>query len=879
MKFSILLIHTDASVKLSPESIFGPLTALQIQALISEIILLDCTPPAKAGQESGVSTDFVSDLPAPYRKIVRCIRAEENGENPVDRALALCTGAYVYFADSTCAVASGTFADLAAHTGYFSTSPDVLSLNAPCIDNESTASAVPVNPIDRCPFGYFIRRSLLLPAGQPFASPYLAVWEKVFRAFLTAASFADIPAAVCRMRYGNYSAVLLDALLSGADALQSFVRAVFDTAVHNAATSGALAYHNQYNLFCLLLTFFNNEDRITALLSEQQRKSVKQSLNAVFGLIDDAIYARSNTLKSCQLNYILSQKYACSPKLINIPAQFDGYFVNGIMTENLRSAITNIQFIRLDKDEVYIEGTTNLINDRGGSTFFFTNNGKRTNCKLRSYDNQFEWFGDVLQTARIFSAAIPLNRNTGENRIELFGVFEGVTVQRKRLTFGKFSPVAKELDNSYYADNGWIVRSTADALTVRGAGKLSATRAEAKLFFSLLFSGKRIKIKAAAIRLLCRAAKFFLGKKRIWLVSDRINRGDDNGEAFFKYCMQNTQRFRKKKIYFVIEKTCPDYRRIRKIGPVVHTLSLRHKLLHVISEYVISSQANNPVVNPLLKMHIFYRDMLAKSKFVFLQHGITKDNQSAWLNKYNRNIHGLIVTTRPEYDSCFEYPYYYSEQEIWLTGMPRYDLLCHDEQKLITIMPTWRKSLTNGSDPATGIWNLADGFDESAYFRFYNTLINNERLLSAVKRHGCRLSFVPHPIFAPHADRFDRHPDVEFCVGEKTYREIFAQTNLLLTDYSSVAFDFAYLRKPIVYAHFDRDTFFSGTHSYTEGYFDYERDGFGEVELTLDATIDRLIAYVENNFAVSEKYIERINRTFAFDDRNCCERVAERLLK
>ena len=41
-----------------------------------------------------------------------------------------------------------------------------------------------------------------------------------------------------------------------------------------------------------------------------------------------------------------------------------------------------------------------------------------------------------------------------------------------------------------------------------------------------------------------------------------------------------------------------------------------------------------------------------------------------------------------------------------------------------------------------------------------------------------------------------------------SYKDIFAQTDLMITDYSSVAFDFAYLRKPIVYSQFDRDSFF-----------------------------------------------------------------------
>ena len=44
--------------------------------------------------------------------------------------------------------------------------------------------------------------------------------------------------------------------------------------------------------------------------------------------------------------------------------------------------------------------------------------------------------------------------------------------------------------------------------------------------------------------------------------------------------------------------------------------------------------------------------------------------------------------------------------------------------------------------------------------------------------------------------------------------------------------DFIYLEKPVVYCHFDREQFFAGEHSYSKGYFEYERDGFGEIVYT-----------------------------------------------
>ena len=92
-------------------------------------------------------------------------------------------------------------------------------------------------------------------------------------------------------------------------------------------------------------------------------------------------------------------------------------------------------------------------------------------------------------------------------------------------------------------------------------------------------------------------------------------------------------------------------------------------------------------------------------------------------------------------------------------------------------------------------------------------------------------------------------------------------------------FDFAYLKKPVVYAQFDREEFFSGEHVYVKGYFDYERDGFGEVETDLDGTVDRLIEYMRNDCRLKDEYRARIDAFFAYHDRDNCRRVYEKLLE
>lgn len=264
-----------------------------------------------------------------------------------------------------------------------------------------------------------------------------------------------------------------------------------------------------------------------------------------------------------------------------------------------------------------------------------------------------------------------------------------------------------------------------------------------------------------------------------------------------------------------------------------------------------------------------------------MQHGITKDDLSSWLNRYNKNLAIFITGAVPEYKSIIEGAYFYDEQVVKLTGFSRYDRLIDKSEKIITIMPTWRDYLSNNNSNSSyfedGVKRYSDDFKQSSFFLFYNGLINNTKLIEAARHRGYKLRFMPHPNLISYIDWFDKNDMVEFCHIDTKYRNIFSTSQLVVTDYSSVAFDFAYLRKPVVYAQFDKEAFFGG-HIYTQGYFDYERDGFGEVEYTLDDTVNRLIAYMEDNCQLKDKYRERIDNFFAYNDRNNCERIYNEII-
>ena len=93
---------------------------------------------------------------------------------------------------------------------------------------------------------------------------------------------------------------------------------------------------------------------------------------------------------------------------------------------------------------------------------------------------------------------------------------------------------------------------------------------------------------------------------------------------------------------------------------------------------------------------------------------------------------------------------------------------------------------------------------------------------------------------------------------------------LMITDYSSVAFDFAYMRKPVIYYQFDKEVFEA---EYGGSYFIHERDGFGPVVNKKEKCISKIADWLNGRLDMEDLYRERCVRTFPFYDRDNCKRV------
>ena len=109
-------------------------------------------------------------------------------------------------------------------------------------------------------------------------------------------------------------------------------------------------------------------------------------------------------------------------------------------------------------------------------------------------------------------------------------------------------------------------------------------------------------------------------------------------------------------------------------------------------------------------------------------------------------------------------------------------------------------------------------------------------------------------------------------------QELFAEGELLITDYSSVAFDFAFLGKPVIYYQFDeKDVFENHTHIISRGNFSYRNDGLGKVVANEAELLSVIKDLVNSNMEMPKVYLDRLKSTFPYRDSFCCERVFNEL--
>lgn len=242
------------------------------------------------------------------------------------------------------------------------------------------------------------------------------------------------------------------------------------------------------------------------------------------------------------------------------------------------------------------------------------------------------------------------------------------------------------------------------------------------------------------------------------------------------------------------------------------------------------------------------------------QHYVINASQWKYLvsaNKYSTDIFRRVFAYQGE---ILEYGYprndilYEKDHEI-VKNIKR-KLNIHSNKKIILYAPTWRD----------------DEYYEPGQYKF-NLKLNLEKLKNKIGKEYIILIRTHYFI----ADKLDLK-DLENFAFNVSYHddigELYLISDILITDYSSVFFDYANLKRPILFYTYDLKKYSSTLRGF---YINMEKDVPGPLLFTTDEIISGIqnIDKITNDF--KEKYNEFYNKFCYLDDGNASEKISKKV--
>ena len=385
----------------------------------------------------------------------------------------------------------------------------------------------------------------------------------------------------------------------------------------------------------------------------------------------------------------------------------------------------------------------------------------------------------------------------------------------------------------------------------------------------------RFKSRQIAARL--KSKYKILSRRPIWVFIDRFDIAADSAEELFRYVAEKHPEIDAR---YIVSKHSPDFKRLRRAGFGRKILAYEsNRWLRVTGKaQVWASSHLSWDVDPKRQARMRgVPHLLAKMTYrtIFLQHGVIKDDLATYINSKNFDL--MIVSTKPESDSILDSRsrYQVGEHQLALTGLPRFDSLTRaktksgGDSKYIIIAPTWRYWLDGG-----------DGTEIMKFFTAWQSAINSLELQKFAEENNLTICLLAHPnLQLQGVGPFTSERGLKkISYDMADIHSYFAEAAVLITDYSSVAFNAAFLKTPTVYYQFDWEKFSSGGHTSEPGYFEYERDGFGPVTRNLEEFTQVFARMTQSKLESLASYKQRME-IFVSTDGRASERTFEAILQ
>ena len=302
-------------------------------------------------------------------------------------------------------------------------------------------------------------------------------------------------------------------------------------------------------------------------------------------------------------------------------------------------------------------------------------------------------------------------------------------------------------------------------------------------------------------------------KKIIWLFGENESKTMNNNSYYFwkKVCNIDDEIDK----YFVVIKNKRNKEIIDSLDAklrekVIYKNSLRHWKLYIKSTMQIVSLSYKDVIpNKFLFKSI---TMGVKKPIIYLQHGTLGIKKIGYRgNGYNNNFFRFFIYNEKIIKNMMEENDFKRYQLYYAKFHPRYmELLKKSKEKVsqrqILYFLTWREYL--GHNKQTD--KLIDSI---------SSLVNDERLIKYLKENNIKFKICLHQFFNANnlldfADSIDKELFEIVTPAQIDVMDELAHSELLITDFSSVGFDFTFLNKPVILYAPDLEEYLKGRELY-----------------------------------------------------------------
>lgn len=359
--------------------------------------------------------------------------------------------------------------------------------------------------------------------------------------------------------------------------------------------------------------------------------------------------------------------------------------------------------------------------------------------------------------------------------------------------------------------------------------------------------------------------------KNVWMITELKENARDNGYWLFKYVRENCPDVQ---AFYPILKTSSDYKFVEALGNTVEFGSLTHFMLFWASKKYIGTTKEHGFPDERTCEFFINRKMIP-FKYVFLNHGFAR-GYSGIVNAHKTKYDMICAMCKREKEiivNINDQP----EEKVSSIGFCRHDNLNDDllDKRCILFMPTWRRWLDYRHETDKEIINqIKEEYFQSKYYNKCMEIIKSEKIIKFLEEKDLYLVMYLHG-YAQEYSRYFVSDSDRIIVAHKDdmlVQDLLKTATFLITDYSSVYFDYAYMKKPMVYYQYDKEEFSEKQYSESE-FYTYENDGFGPIVYNFEDLLYEIERSYNTGFIMDDKYLDRVNCFFDNFDNNHCEQI------